>query len=363
METMTIPLIGQCGTLVDMIAEKGLFQAAVEHEAEHAAMRATNLGSLIFDLAVIGLVVAVFFQLSRIKDKLWQRAGIMAAGVLIFEIFTAPLWINDNLGRWAYVYQDVSWVLTIGWTAMILLVIVMVDEWLPTWKAAWRFAVYLGVLLVLVTIAEMVVVGLGIRKYAPEVIESVSGINLLGVPIEILFYVPVFTSLVIAFYKYWCFVLDEIPLIPMKRRKWLRGIVLGFIAVFMFELVIEPMVHNKKFPAWSNIYHDVSIIGTGIWVLLIGVAAVLVDRFLIGYPVWLRFFAAIMIVAALVLPVESWMIMNGYRVYGESAVANFTGFTMPITGVAVEVAFAIPCYLALVIGFIRYWEIVLDNGL
>jgi len=362
---MTEPffLVGQCEALIDLIAQKGLIQAALEHEAEHAAMRATNFGTLIFDLAVFGLVMVAFYQLSRIKDKLWQRAAIMAGGVLIFEIFTAPLWVNDNLGRWAYVYQDVSWILTIGWTAMILYVIVMVDHWLPDWKAPWRFATYLGVLLVLVTIAEMVVVGLGIRKYAPEVIESVSGINLLGVPIEILFYVPVFTALVIAFYKYWSFVLDDAVLIPMKRRKWGRGIVLGFIAVFMFELVIEPMVENRKFPAWSNIYHDVSFIMTGIWVLLIGVAAVVVDRFVIGYPVWLRFLAAVMIIAALVLPIESWMIINGYRVYGESAVANFTGFTTPITGVAVEVAFAIPFYLTLIISFIRYWEIVLDNGL
>ncbi|MFK7770045.1 MAG: hypothetical protein AB8B55_22745 [Mariniblastus sp.] len=356
-------LLGQCNTLFDLIAEKGLVQAAVEHEAEHAAMRATNLGSLVFDLVVLGLAVAVFFQLSRIKDKMWQRFAIMAAGVLIFEVFTAPLWINDNLGRWAYVYQDVSWILTVGWTAMILFVIVMVDHWLPDWKAPWRFATYLGLLLVLVTIAEMVVVGLGIRKYAPEVVNSVSGVNLLGVPIEILFYVPVFTALVIAFYKYWAFVLDDAVLIPMKRRKWVRGIVLGFIAVFMFELVIEPMVENHKFPAWSNVYRDVSFIMTGIWVLLIGVAAVVVDRFVLGYPVWFRFLAAVAIVAALLLPVESWMIINGYRVYGDSAVANFTGFTTPITGVAVEVAFAVPCYLALIISFIRYWEIVLDNGL
>ena len=42
---------------------------------------------------------------------------------------------------------------------------------------------------------------------------------------------------------------------------------------------------------------------------------------------------------------------------------NFSGYKTPITGVAVEVAYAIPCYLALIVGFIRYWEIVLDNRL
>jgi hypothetical protein len=149
----------------------------------------------------------------------------------------------------------------------------------------------------------------------------------------------------------------------MKQRNWLRGIVLCFIAVFFFELVVEPMAENKNFPGWSYIYHDISIIPTAIWVLLIGIAAYVLDRFLIGYPIALRFVAALFIIGALALPIESWMIIKGYRVYGESAVANFTGFKTPLTGVAVEVAFAIPCYLALVIGFIRYWEIALDNKL
>ena len=66
---------------------------------------------------------------------------------------------------------------------------------------------------------------------------------------------------------------------------------------------------------------------------------------------------------AMALPIESWLAINGYRVYGQSMTERFTGFTTPITGVASEVAFAIPCYLALIIAFIRYWEMILDNKL
>ncbi len=356
-------MIASCRELFELIAEIGFVQAAIQHEAEHAAMRATTVPIALFNASVIGSAIGVFFWLRRRVDKLWLKAAAMATGVLIFEVFTAPMWINDNMGRWAYVYADVSWILTLGWTAMMLSVVVLVDDQFAHWKAPRRFAAYLGVLLALVVIAEAVVVGVGIRKYSPEVLDSVSGVKLLGVPIEILFYAPVFTSLVIAFYKYWSFVIDDVALVPVKKRKWLRAIVLGFIAVFFFELVIEPMVRNERFPAWSYLYHDISFVSTALWVLLIGVAAFLIDRFLVGYPITLRFIAALFIIAALALPAESWMIANGYRVYGESAVANFTGFTTPITGVAVEVAFAIPLYLALVVGFIRYWEIVLDNQL
>ncbi len=361
-ETASLPL-GSCQQLLDLIAEKGLIQAAMEHEAEHAAMRATNFGTLTFGLSVIVASVCVFLFLGRFTDKLWRRIAVMAIGVLIFEIFTAPMWINNSLGRWAYVYVDVSWILTLGWTAMILGVVVMVDHWFATWSAAKRFGVYVGVLLVLVLIAEIVVFNLGIRRYAPEVLESISGLRILGVPIEVFYYAPVFTSLIIAFYKYWIFLIDGVAMVPVKRRNWLRALVIGFIAVFMFELLIEPMVRNDNFPAWSYVYHDISFVMTCCWVVIIAVAALLTDRFLMGVPVPIRFGVALLVIGALMLPIESWLISNGYRVYGDSAVANFSGFTTPITGVAAEVAFAIPFYAALMVCFIRHWEIVLDNHL
>jgi hypothetical protein len=287
----------------------------------------------------------------------------MGLAVFIFELFTGPMWINERLGAWAYVFHDISWILTIGWTALILSVVVLVDHLLANWSEKTRFVVYLIFLLALVVVLEILVVNLGIRSYAPEVLASISGHTVVGVPIEILYYVPVFTALVITFYKYWSFVIDRRPLIPVKKRKWLRAIVIAFIAVFMFELMIEPMVVNAKLPAWSYVYHDISFLLTGLWVLLIAVGAVIVERYLLPLPIPLRFVAAVFIISAFALPIESLLVIHEYRVYGPSAVERFTGFTTPISGVASEVAFAIPCYLALVIAFIRYWEIILDNRL
>ena len=95
----------------------------------------------------------------------------------------------------------------------------------------------------------------------------------------------------------------------------------------------------------------------------VAIAAVLIERFTVGMPIPQRFAAGILLISAMALPIESWLIINGFRVYGESAVANFSGFTTPVSGVAVEVAFAVPCYMALVVAFIRFWEIVMDNEL
>ena len=318
---------------------------------------------VVFELFVIAGSVAMFLVFRRFVEKLWARFAITAGGVLIFEMFTAPMWVNAHMGAWAYVYRDVSWILTVGWTALILGAVLLVDRLMPKSREAVRFAVSLAVLLLLVVPAETAVVQLGIRTYSPEVLEATCGVMFLGVPVEVFYYVPVFSTLVIAFSKYWGFVIDDVPLIPLNRRKWVRGFLLATTGVLLFELMIEPMVRNEKMPEWSYVYRDISLLMTAGWVALIAVAAVVVDRFLLHWPTALRFAAALGVMSVLALPYESALIVNGYRVYGESAVADFLGFNMPITGVPVEVAFAIPCYLALIIAFIRYWEIVQDNRL
>jgi hypothetical protein len=65
----------------------------------------------------------------------------------------------------------------------------------------------------------------------------------------------------------------------------------------------------------------------------------------------------------LYMPIESWFIRNGYRVYGESATANFTGIQAPYFDAPVEVMFAIPLYLMLMLSFIRYGRIIMENKL
>jgi hypothetical protein len=352
-------ILASCGDYVRVMSEKGIIAAA----AQRAAERAATGPILAFDLTVVTAAIAAFLFLKRFAPRLWLRAMVMAAGIFLFELFTSPMWHNEHLGRWAYVYCDVSWVLTLGWTTLLCAVVISIDRWLSHWSQPRRFAAYLGILLVLTTAAEIAVVALGIRRYSQEVLDAVSGISLLGVPLEILYYVPVFNSLVIAFYKYWNLVIDDVALVPVKKRKWLRAVILAFIAVFFFELMVEPVVTNTKFPAWSYIYRDISVLYTGWRVLLIAVGAVAIDRFMIGMSIPLRFAAAVLFISFLALPVESWFITHGYRIYGETAVMNYSGFKTPLTGAPVEIAFAIPCYMSLIVGFIRFWEIVFDNRL
>lgn len=316
-----------------------------------------------FEIFIVLGTIAVLFILRRFTDKIWQRFAIIAGGVLIFEFFTAPMWNNHNMGPWAYVYQDVSWILTLGWSTLVLGTVVLVDTFLAQLRVWQRFALYLVILTVLVIILEGMVVNLGIRSYAPEVEAAFLGPKLFGVNIEVLYYVPVFMGLVISFYKYWSLTLDDALVAPAKKRHWLGSFVISLLGVFLFELMIEPMVINANLPVWSYIYHDVSLLMTGLWVVIIWLTLYAVDRLLIHFTLVSRFLVYLGAIGIVVLPLEAWFINNGYRLYGPSATANFTGFKTIFTDVPIEVAFAVPLYLALVITFIRFWEITMENQL
>jgi hypothetical protein len=214
---------------------------------------------------------------------------------------------------------------------------------------------------VLVLIFEAIVVQLGIRSYAPETLEAALGTLPFGVPVGTVYYVPVFMALVISFCKYWDFLIFDRALVPVKRKSWARSLAISFLAVFLFEFMVEPMVVNARLPAWSYIYRDISILITGGWIVAVWIAINLVDRFFAPLGLLQKFIGYLAVVFVIILPVESWLILHGYRVYGATATAAFSGLTLPLTRIPVEVAFGIPFFFALVLSFVKYWEIVLEN--
>ncbi len=316
---------------------------------------------IIFEALILLLTIAALVILSRYVKRLFLRFSIVAMGIFIFEFFTSPMWNNLHMGRWAYIYHDISWIFTVGWAALVLIVITSVDNSMPKLSEPKRFGIYLIILAFFVIILETVVINLGIRSYAPETMEVVIGYLPLGAPIGILYYVPVFMALVISFYKYWSFMIDERLIAPVKKRRWLQSLAISIIGVLLFEVMVEPMVVNANLPSWSYLYRDVSLLITGGWVIIVWLSINFIDKMLIHRNQVNRYLGYLAAIFVVTLPIESLLMINGFRVYGPSATAAFSGFLIPFTEIPVEVAFAIPFYFGLIVAFIKYWEIVLFN--
>ncbi|MDP7422653.1 MAG: hypothetical protein QGH40_12305, partial [bacterium] len=324
--------------------------------------RTTTTAIIIFEIFILLFTITMLWWLRRYQTKITLRFLVIMIGVAIFEVFTMPMWNNHKLGIWAYVYRDYSWILTVGWSALILTAVVLVDHWQKHLSEERRFLTTIGCLLGSVLLLEALVVKLGIRSYTPEVEGVIWGrIPGLDIPWNTVYYAPVFLSLIVGFYRYWELVINDRPVMPFKNRRWVRDFFIALAAVFMFELMVEPMVDNVGFPAWSYVYRDISIVLTLGWVVLIWLCLKAVDYWFIHYDIFFRFTLYVIFIGAAAMPAEAYFIFTGMRAYGPTATLNFSGLTMPGLDIPTEVVFGIPLYFALVIAFIRYWEVTLDH--
>lgn len=319
--------------------------------------------SIIFIGYILLSTAVILYFLNKTQKNLLKKYGIMLIGVLLFEMFTAPLWDNFHYGAFGYIYADVSWILTVGWSTLFFCSIILVDHYFKNLKESYRFFLYLILNTIIALLTEILLVNIGMRGYSQEIYASTSGTMISGVPIEALYYVPVFSSLVIGFYKYWVFNINKVPVVPNRRKITLRNILLTLITVSLFELMVEPLIQNVGFAKWSYIYQDISIIRLVLWSAMIYLTTVIGDLLIKTTDYATKFFGYLFIGMFIFLPLEIFFIKTGFRIYGESSVANFVGINVPFLDVPVEIILAAPMYLAIVIAFIRYWRITLDNKL
>ena len=152
-------------------------------------------------LFTIGLY---FFMKKRGHKNVLRKLIILFVGVLLFEIMSEPMWLNLGFDSWAYVYKDITWIITLGWVGIFMSSILIVDHafsHLPEKKRFWLYLLFSEAITVPL---EMLLLETGIRKYAPVLMETMTGftIPLTTVPLEAVYAIPLFTALILAFYKY-----------------------------------------------------------------------------------------------------------------------------------------------------------------
>lgn len=319
---------------------------------------------LLFEIVVIVAGVLTYRFLSTRIQRAGTHLLLIAVGMFLIEFFTGPMWKNQHMGPWAYVYSDVSWILTIAWTVVISLTIYVVERVLRATKPWQRYVLFLVIITPVIIACDGLVRWLGIRESSPETAAAAGPemFPIINVPLAGLYYLPVVMTLVYSFYKHWLPWIEPAA-VPPGRRSFFYRLALTTVAVFLFEIVVEPMATNQNFPAWSYVYHDITVIMTGLWIVIVTVSMLVVDRVLHTPNDGLRFAAYLVLVTLIAAPIEAWFLQNGYRVYGPSATADFTGVRTVLLDLPIEVLAAIPLYLSLVIAFVRYWDGSVDRTL
>ncbi len=162
-------------------------------------------GVLLFEIIVILYTIGLFTYMVKKKySNVLRKFCILFVGVLLFEIMSEPMWLNDGFSSWAYIYQDITWVLTLGWVSIFMTAIILIDRSYGSLSEHKRFWYYLLCIEAITVPIEMGLLQTGVRDYAPLLKQSMSGllIPFTIVPIEAVYAIPLFAALIISFYKY-----------------------------------------------------------------------------------------------------------------------------------------------------------------
>jgi|TARA_B100001971_G_C18267064_1_gene594128 hypothetical protein len=166
---------------------------------------------LVYELFILATTIILWSFMTKNGYKNVNRKFlILFLGVLLFEIISEPMWLNMGFSSWAYLFRDLTWVLTLGWVNTFMIAILAVDNFFKDTSEKKRFFLYLLFIGALIVPAEGLMLFLGVRGYAPFLLETMSGlvVPLLKVPVESIFAVPIFSSLILAFYKYLNYLFD-----------------------------------------------------------------------------------------------------------------------------------------------------------
>ena len=160
---------------------------------------------LLFEILVVIVTILILAVMKISGQKhIMKKFGLMLIAVFLFQIMSEPMWVNSNLNSWAYLYGNVSWILTFGWASIFFLTFLIVDNMFKKMHEKGKFWLYLLVATIITVPAESLILKLGIRSYADILSQTFSGlmIPLTQVPMEVLFAVQMISALIIPFYKY-----------------------------------------------------------------------------------------------------------------------------------------------------------------
>jgi hypothetical protein len=163
------------------------------------------IGILLFELSIVFSLIGLWWYMTKRRHAhVLRKLAILFIGILLFEIMSEPMWINAGFQPWAFLYRDITWVLTLGWVVVFMVAILVVDYAAIGKSERQKFWLYLLLIETIVVPIESCLIIFGIRDYAPVLKSTMSGLTIpfTLVPLEAVFAVPLFAALIIAFYKY-----------------------------------------------------------------------------------------------------------------------------------------------------------------
>lgn len=303
--------------------------------------------------AILHVIVGILFSLALITTRWqWRRLvsfGLTFVGVTSFELLTWSLWKIQYLWSRAYSFRDISWLLSLLRTSLI----VLVDH--VIWHHKWHHASKIVTIAWLFALFVYYLNATWIITYEYEAQNAIIAM-IWPVPLNILYYIPLWVLAVYGFKKYfdlWLF----------HKYEWsftlptFKALLIAFFAVLGGQFLLEPVVQYTSLPQFWYIYKDIHIFITLIWVVIFVVVNLLVNTIFKKLPLFSRYWYAVFFASLLGGTMHSYLIKHNILSFSMSALATHTKNSIYIgdTWLTSMTLVSTILFVSLMIASIKFW--------
>lgn len=317
---------------------------------------ALTSAAIVFEVFV-GLLtlLIVLYGTTHYRFFLW-RFFALVFGVFCFEWLTGAIWNISWLGSYAYIYGDISWVMTLAWSSILFGIKFMHDTLVKNKNLLKEFlyivlwgSILLGLLIIILKDAW-------IFSYSKTMQETLSTAPMIfGRPLESLLYIPTFIFTVYSFYKYWELAMYDKRLFSDYTIHPGKDILVAWVIVCLIWYLMHPLLEMTL--GWTILM----IIGYIAWLIIVSyIINSIRDYPLFQRNIWGVFLFSVWGVWLLNSMIGLWFVGISESVKDTYAVETFQIPWLNITDVEFIGVILFSCLL---IAVIKYFKIVTTNRL
>ncbi len=319
---------------------------------------------------VIFLVWLFIFWIKNYKFFAWKFFAL-SFWVFAFEWITGSLWINEHLWNYAYIHNDISWVMTLTWASIIMFSKFIFDKFWEKIPCILKYTklkksknfklikefifvtIFSSILwLLLLTYLK----NIWVFSYWKEILEIVkSWITVFWRPLEAIVYFPVFIFIVFSFYKYWELAMQDKNLFNDYKINFSKDILISVIVIFLIWYLMHPVFIVK------NIFIYILLL---VWFIInLLITWVIISKF-VELSLFVRFISGTFIFTTIWSFILSFFVKYWYLDFSQSIKNTYTVNTiqMPLVNWITDVEWwGILLFSYLMVAIIKYFKIITDN--
>lgn len=312
-------------------------------------------GSIYFEIWLLVFLIAILiYWFKNYRFFLW-RFFALVFWVFCFESLTWALWINSNLWNYAYVHNDISWIMPFAWASIIIFFKFIFDKFCAKWNILREFIFVILNSSIFWLLFLIYLKTIWVFSYSLEMQEIIkSWITIFWRPLEAIIYFPTFIFVVFSFYKYWELAMFDKKLFQNYKINFWKDIIIAILSITLIWYLMHPLLIT------DNILNYFYLIFSFIIVLVITNIVVNLWK---DFPLFIRFLAGSTIFTIFWTIVFNFFVSNKLIILSKSILNTYTSKTVKIPYMEItDVEWAwIFVFSYLVIAIVKYFKVINEN--